>query len=73
MKSFVFGLMIGAMFALPVGVNIGKGVPIFSDPFAEKPLSRQLEDAARTATEKLKKTTNELIQDTREVIQDATE
>jgi hypothetical protein len=73
MKSFVFGLVVGVMFTLPVGVNIGKGVPVFSDPFAEKPLSQQVTDTARSATDRLKQKTGELIEDTRQVIQQASE
>lgn len=73
MKSFLLGLVVGAMFALPLGVNIGKGVPLFSDPFAEKTLTQQVGDTARSATDKLKKTTGKLIEDTKQAIQQVAE
>ncbi len=37
MKKFFTGLIIGAIIAFPLGINFGKDVPLFSNPFAAKP------------------------------------
>jgi hypothetical protein len=37
MKKFVMGLVVGSIVAFPLGINFGKDVPLFSNPFAAKP------------------------------------
>jgi hypothetical protein len=37
MKKFVFGLIVGVIAGFPLGINFGKDVPLFSNPFAAKP------------------------------------
>ncbi len=34
MKNFSLGLLLGIVISLPIGVNLGKGVPLLSNPFA---------------------------------------
>ncbi len=62
MKKFFIGLVIGLIVAFPLGINFGKDVPLFSNPFAAKP----------DITERVKERTGELLKDTKEVIHDAT-
>lgn len=73
MKKFIVGLVIGLIVSFPLGMNVGKGVPILSNPFADKPLSQQIKDTARDASEKLKKKTNEVVQDAKDAVNKATE
>jgi len=62
MKKFFIGLVIGAIVAFPLGINFGKDVPLFSNPFATKP----------DITERVKERTEEMLKDTKEAIHEAT-
>ena len=62
MKKFFIGLVIGAIVAFPLGINFGKDVPLFSNPFATKP----------DITERMKERTEEMLKDTKEAIHEAT-
>jgi len=62
MKKFFIGLVIGAVVAFPLGINFGKDVPLFSNPFAAKP----------DITERVKERTEEMFKDTKEAIHEAT-
>ena len=73
MKTFFIGLAIGLIVAFPVGMNVGKGVPILSNPFADKPLSQQIKETAKNASEKLKQKTDEVVQDAKDAVNKATE
>jgi len=55
MKGFLWGLVIGAVLAFIAGVNVGKGRPVLSNPFAEKPLMQDIKDTAGRAAEEAKK------------------
>ncbi len=37
MKKFFIGLAVGVLIAFPLGINFGKDVPLWSNPFAAKP------------------------------------
>ncbi|OGI48208.1 MAG: hypothetical protein A2151_00580 [Candidatus Muproteobacteria bacterium RBG_16_65_34] len=37
MKKFLFGFVVGALVAFPLGINFGKDLPLLSNPFAAKP------------------------------------
>lgn len=71
MKAFFFGLLLGLIVGFPLGINVGKGAPLFSNPFAERPIAEQIKDTAENASEKLKETTDEVIQGTEEAIDEA--
>jgi len=62
MKKFFIGLVIGAIVAFPLGINFGKDVPLFSNPFATKP----------DITERVKERTEEMLKDTKEAFHEAT-
>lgn len=73
MKPFVAGLIIGLIIAFPLGMNIGKGKPIISNPFADRPIAQQIKDTASEASETLKKKTDEMVEETKDAINKATE
>lgn len=62
MKKFIYGFVIGAILAFPMGINFGKDVPLLSNPFAAKP------DISNRLVER----TGNLIQETKETIHEAT-
>ncbi len=47
LKSWVFGLIMGVLLGLWGGVNIGKGKPLYANPFSERSVGGQLQDAGR--------------------------
>lgn len=51
MKKFFMGMIVGGIVAFPLGINFGKDVPLWSNPFAAKPdiSERVIERAGRTA------------------------
>ncbi len=62
MKKFFIGLFVGALVAFPLGINFGKDVPLWSNPFAAKP------DISARVIERTEKTLGEA----KEAIHDAT-
>ena len=62
MKKFVFGLIVGAIIAFPLGINFGKDKPLLSNPLAAKP----------DIPERVKERTEEVLKDTKEAIHEAT-
>lgn len=46
MKNFSLGLLLGIVISLPIGVNLGKGVPLLSNPFASQDSMKQLRQVA---------------------------
>jgi hypothetical protein len=44
LKPILFGLVIGLLIGLWFGVNIGKGKPVYSNPFAERSTRNLLKD-----------------------------
>lgn len=61
-KGFVIGLILGAAFGALAGINIGKGRPLLSNPFAEDPIVEK----TKTAADKAKK----IYEETRRIIQE---
>lgn len=62
MKKYITGFILGAIVAFPLGINFGKDVPLFSNPFAAKP------DISDRVVER----TGKVIEQTKEAIHDAT-
>jgi len=52
MKLLFMGTLMGLIVGLWLGVNIGKGNPIFGNPFAEENLSKKIKDKVGTSIEK---------------------
>ena len=63
MKKFTIGLLMGMLIAFPLGINFGKDVPLWSNPFAAK----------LDIPERLKERAGEMLRDTKEAIHEATE
>lgn len=61
LKTLLLGVIIGAAIAFPLGVNFGKGAPLFSNPFEK-----------RSIKEKVKEKVGEITESAREKIHDAT-
>ncbi len=64
-KFLVLGIVLGALAALPLGVNIGRDAPLLSNPFVERDLKDQV-------VERVKETTATALEDARETLHDAT-
>ena len=60
MKKYFTGFVIGLIVAFPLGINFGKDVPLFSNPFAAKP---DIPDRVMERTEKALEQTKEAIHD----------
>ena len=52
LKTFVISVLIGVLLGLWVGVNIGKGKSIFSNPFDEAAIQQQLKKSGDKILEK---------------------
>lgn len=63
LKKYAIGAIIGALIALPIGVNIGKGKPIFSNPFAERDLSAEVKGKAKDVFSDTKRALREKLKD----------
>lgn len=65
LRSFAVGLLAGGLVGLWCGMNIGKGQPLLSNPFADVSLSQQanragdqVSEAARSAGRELREAAN---------------
>lgn len=45
-KSFIYGLIIGAILAFWAGSNYGRGAPLWSNPFAQRNISGEIKEKA---------------------------
>ena len=66
MKKFFIGLVIGMLVAFPLGINFGKDVPLWSNPFAAKP------DIVQRTVQRVEQTVEQGTEKTKELIHDAT-
>ncbi len=60
-KKFFLGLIVGIIIAFPAGINFGRDLPLWSNPFAKRDIK-----------ERVKVRAENLIEGTKEVIHDAT-
>jgi hypothetical protein len=60
-KKFVLGLIIGIIIAFPAGINFGRGLPFWSNPFVKRDIK-----------ERVKVKAENLLEETKEAIHDAT-
>ncbi len=51
LKTFVFGLLVGAVVAFHLGMNYGRGRPLFSNPYQGLDLARAVEQKAKGVVE----------------------
>jgi len=52
MKNLLIGMTIGLMVGLWFGVNIGRGKPLYSNPFAEKSITKEIMKSSGDILEK---------------------
>lgn len=64
MKAFFWGLIIGAVLGVLAGMNIGKGQPVWSNPFTGKPIAEEVKEVKEKGAE--------VIEKSREALHDAT-
>ena len=64
-KLFLFGIVLGSLAAFPLGVNVGRGAPLLSNPFSQLDLKGQVVDRVKSGT-------SMALEDARETIHDAT-
>lgn len=76
MNKFIFGILIGAIIAFPLGMNVGKEKPLLSNPFADKQIGEQVKDTAervfKETKKKVEETTGKVVEGTKEAIHEAT-
>jgi hypothetical protein len=62
-QVFFFGLIIGILVAIPLGMNLGRDAPLFSNPFAEPEvrgkMADKMKEGAGKAVESAKKKLHE--------------
>jgi len=67
MKKFLMGLVVGAIIAFPLGINFGKDVPLWSNPFAAKPdIPERVIERAGQAADDVKEAIHEATKPVRE-------
>ncbi|NDY43214.1 hypothetical protein G3N55_10220 [Dissulfurirhabdus thermomarina] len=52
LKIFLAGLVVGLLFGLWMGVNLGRDEPLFRNPFARQPLEKRLKQTGGAILEK---------------------
>jgi hypothetical protein len=52
LRSFALGLLVGGLAGLGAGMNIAKGQPLLSNPFAKVPVAERAGRAAKDAADK---------------------
>jgi hypothetical protein len=62
LKKLFSGFIIGAMVGLWCGVNIGKGQPVYSNPFKTKSIANKIIESSGDALEKSGRALKEKIQ-----------
>ena len=76
MQVFFFGLIIGVIVGFPLGMNVGRDAPLFSNPFAESKVRQKMTDRAKAgadkALEKTKKGAEKAMQEAKETLHEAT-
>ena len=65
-KYLILGILVGGALGFSAGMNMGKGKPLLSNPFAQKQLTGTLKD---TGSELMRKS-GEAIEDTGRAIKD---
>jgi len=58
-EIFLYGLIIGAILAFPLGINYGKGAPLLSNPFAKRDIKSKVKSEAKEILEKTKQSIHE--------------
>lgn len=76
MQVFFFGLIIGVIIAFPLGMNVGRDAPLFSNPFAEQEMREKMTERAKEgagrALEGTKKGAEKAVEGAKETLHEAT-
>ncbi len=76
MQIFFFGLLIGVIIAFPLGMNLGRDAPLFSNPFAEQDVRQKMTERAKAgadrAIETTKKGAEKAVEEAKEGLHEAT-
>jgi hypothetical protein len=51
LKFLIFGIIIGAVFAFPLGINFGRDDPLLSNPFTNPSMQDRVRDKAEELAE----------------------
>jgi hypothetical protein len=62
-KKYIIGLFIGLVLGLWMGVNIGKGQPVWANPFSERNLAQEAKSKAEKAIKDAKKAMRDKLAD----------
>lgn len=62
-KNLVIGAAIGLIVGLWFGVNIGKGKPLYSNPFAERSITKEIMKSSGDILEKSGKAIKDKLED----------
>lgn len=62
-KKYFIGIVIGLVFGLWVGVNLGKDRPLWSNPLSEPSLSQKAKDTASDVWQDARKAAREGLSD----------
>jgi hypothetical protein len=62
-KKYVIGAVIGLLIGLWAGVNIGKGQPLWANPFADRSLAQKAKDTASDVWKDAKKAARDKLAD----------
>ena len=64
-RLLLLGIVLGSLAAFPLGVNLGRGAPLLSNPFSQSDLKEKVVERVRIRT-------TMALEDARETIHDAT-
>lgn len=60
-RIFLAGLVVGAIVAFPAGINFGRDEPLLSNPFAKRPVQKQVVEKAGEALEQAREQVREQV------------
>lgn len=72
-KKYLIGLFIGLVLGSWMGVNIGKGQPLWANPFAEKDIAEKVKNKARNMSEDAKTKAGEMVKDAKKAVREKLE
>ena len=55
-KKLIIGVVIGAIVGFWIGINMGKGQPLFANPFADKEVRQMTKEKAAEIVDETKET-----------------
>lgn len=75
-QIFLSGVILGMLVAVPLGMNLGRDAPLFSNPFAEAEvrgkMSEKMKEGAGRAVERTKEGAEKAMETTKKKLHEAT-